>query len=833
MPAGQPDFQLLFHSSPDILLVLLPDAPRFTIAAATDSRLAATHTTREATLGRGLFEVFPDNPDDAAATGSGNLRASLERVLATRAADSMAVQRYDIRGPDGSFQAKYWSPKNIPVLSADNEVVYILHRVEDVTELVQASEEGAVLRGRTQEMEREVVARSLELAAAIGELREANARLGELDVAKTAFFSNVSHELRTPLTLMLGPLEDALADSVAPLGRAQHDRVELARNNALRLLRLVNALLDFSRLEAGRLRARFTPLDLSTFTLELAGMFQSAFTKAGLRFVLDCPPLSEPVWADRDMWEKIVPNLISNAFKFTLAGTVTVRLSEAPDHVRLEVTDTGVGIAAAELRHVFDRFHRVAGVNARTHEGTGIGLALVRELVGLHGGQVDVESQLGRGSTFRIAIPKGFAHLPPEAVSHTAPDPATAHNAIAHAREMASWLADADSILPAPEVTAAEDSREAVPATVLVADDNPSLRAYIASLLRSNYTVTTAADGVDALERIRTAVPDLVLSDVMMPRLDGFGLLRELRADARTSAIPVILLSARAGEESAVQGLDAGADDYLVKPFSARELLARVRTHVTLSRARRQWAAELERSNLDLAATNQELEAFSYSVSHDLRAPLRHVIGFANLLARHAGPSLDDQGRRYLTTMTDAAARMNTFIDDLLAFSRLGRAPLDTRRISLAEVVTQAREEVALSLEHRPVSWQIEPLPDVEGDPALLRAAFVNLLSNAVKYSSVRAESRVEVGVAPSADGEVVAYVRDNGVGFEMAYKDRLFGVFQRLHRADEFPGTGIGLANVKRIIQRHGGRVWAEAVPDHGATFYVSLPAASPAHGA
>jgi signal transduction histidine kinase len=297
------------------------------MVAATRARFEATHTS-EATIGRGLFEVFPDNPDDPTATGTSNLRESLERVVATRAADTMAVQKYDIRGPDGSFHVKYWSPKNIPVLSRSGEVQYILHRVEDVTELVRASEVGEELRGRTREMEREVVNRSLELAAANRELREANAKLGELDTAKTAFFSNVSHEFRTPLTLMLGPIEDGLADKSEPLSPLQRTRLELVHDNALRLLKLVNALLDFSRLEAGRLSASYAPLDISQFTAELAGMFQSAFEKAGIGLVIDCPPLSEPVWVDRDMWEKIVPNLVSNAFKFTLAGEIRVRVRE-------------------------------------------------------------------------------------------------------------------------------------------------------------------------------------------------------------------------------------------------------------------------------------------------------------------------------------------------------------------------------------------------------------------------------------------------------------------------------------------------------------------------
>ncbi|MGE0042419.1 MAG: ATP-binding protein [Vicinamibacterales bacterium] len=828
--AGEaPDFQSLFEASPEVLLVLLPDSPRFTMVAATDARLAATHTSRDATIGRGLFEVFPDNPGDPGATGTGNLRASLERVIATRAPDTMAVQKYDIRGPDGTFEVKYWSPKNVPVLSATGDVRYILHRVEDVTDLVHASEEGAELRGRTQQMEREVVARSQELAAVVRELRDANAKLGELDVAKTTFFSNVSHEFRTPLTLMLGPLEDGLADAEEPLGPRQSARVGLARDNALRLLKLVNALLDFSRLEAGRLRAHFAPLDVSTFTLELAGMFQSAFERAGLRFVVDCPPLDGPLWVDRDMWEKIVPNLVSNAFKFTLSGEVAVRLLDGPDHVVLEVADTGSGIPEAELPHIFERFHRVAGASGRTHEGTGIGLSLVRELVELHGGRVSVESGVGRGSTFRVEIPRGFGHLPADAVSHTPSDPRLPRDGVAHAAEAAGWLGPQGAVARPAHPPDRPDHAESLPdARVLVVDDNPDLRAYVASLLESTWVVVTAVDGVEALEAIRANPPDIVVSDVMMPRLDGVGLVRALRGDPGTRSIPVILLSARAGEESAVVGLDAGSDDYLMKPFSARELIARVRTHVVLSRARRDWAQQLERTNKSLEAANAELEAFSYSVSHDLRAPLRHMIGFGEMLEEHARGSLDETGRQYLATITESAGHMARLIDNLLAFSRLGRGTLETSRVDLNVLVHDVRAQV---MEHeavadRVVHWQIGELNAVSADSALLRQVFVNLFSNALKYSSGREHTRIDVASEVGSDGTVVVSVRDNGVGFDMAYQDRLFGVFQRLHRADEFPGTGIGLANVKRIIQRHGGRVWAEGAPGQGATFSFALPA-------
>ena len=239
-----------------MLLVLLPDAPRFTMVAATNARFRVTHTTRES-LGRGLFEVFPDNPDDPGATGTRDLRASLERALHSRQPDTMPVQQYDIRGADGAYETKYWSPKNIPVLSQTGDVLYLLHRVEDVTELVRASELGEELRGRTHAMEREVISRSHELAVALGTLRDTNLKLAEVDIAKTAFFNNISHEFRTPLALILGTLEDELSGSNKALPAQTRMQLKVAHRNSLRLLKLVNSLLDFSRIEAGRMQAHY------------------------------------------------------------------------------------------------------------------------------------------------------------------------------------------------------------------------------------------------------------------------------------------------------------------------------------------------------------------------------------------------------------------------------------------------------------------------------------------------------------------------------------------------------------------------------------------------
>jgi signal transduction histidine kinase len=805
MDGATPDFRLLFEESPEILLVLLPDAPRFTIISATRARLAVTGTTPEQ-FGQGLFEVFPDNPDDPAATGTANLRASLDRVLATCAADTMAVQKYDIRAPDGSFRVKYWSPKNVPVLSPAGDVLYIVHRVEDVTELVRAEELGEELRGRTRAMEREVVARSRELAAANHELREANSRLGQLDAAKTAFFSNISHEFRTPLTLMLGPLEDLLAG--APPTDPGRPLLQLAHDNALRLLKLVNALLDFSKMEAGRLKASYAPLDIAGFTAELACMFESAATRAGLRLAIDCRPLSAPAWVDREMWEKIVTNLVSNAFKFTRHGEVAVSVSERGDQYVLEVADTGVGIPEAELPHIFDRFHRATATWARTHEGTGIGLSLARELVELHGGRVTVKSETGAGSTFTVEIPKGFSHLPSDGVSQAPASPGIAREAITQVIETGRWSGDDDGRFPRIDQPGSSRAR------VLVVDDNADLRSYLSGLLAPVYEVSTAPDGLAALAAIRERAPDVVLSDVMMPRLDGLGLVRELRSDPATSSLPVILLSARAGEEATIEGLDAGVDDYLAKPFAAGELLARVRTHVALARARRAWTDELER-------TNRELDAFSYSVSHDLRAPLRAIDGFSRMLEEDSGHAMNDEGREHLARIRRAVDRMGALIDDLLGLARLSRSPLKRQQVDLSRIARQVSAELA-SRQARAVDVVIEEGLTAHADARLVTVLLENLIGNAWKFSGRQDRPRIEVGRALAPRRPF--FVRDNGAGFNMTYAHRLFAPFQRLHSEAEFEGTGIGLATVQRIVARHGGRIWAEGESGKGAAFSFTL---------
>ena len=345
--------------------------------------------------------------------------------------------------------------------------------------------------------------------------------LAEIDQAKTRFFSNVSHEFRTPLTLILGPLDDAIQNA-----RDDQTRISLlmAQRNALRLLKLVNTLLDFSRIEAGRMEASFEPTDLAQLTRDLASAFESLLKRAGLAFTLEIDDLSEPAYVDRDMWEKIVLNLISNAFKFTLQGGITVELHKVAEGFALTVADTGSGIPEHELSRIFERFHRVEGIPSRTYEGSGIGLALVNELVKMIDGAIHVESQLGQGTRFTVTIPAGHAHLEPDRIRAGHSLPRKLMGPDTFVQEASRWLPDADQtawVSRQPGLhTDLEFTKDDYGARILLADDNADMRNYIKRLLDSHYVVEMAANGVDALRMARQNPPDIILTDVMMPHMD-------------------------------------------------------------------------------------------------------------------------------------------------------------------------------------------------------------------------------------------------------------------------------------------------------------------------
>ena len=496
--------------------------------------------------------------------------------------------------------------------------------------------------------------------------REERARaeaLAEIDRVKTAFFSNVSHELRTPLTLLLGPVESVLSDPIGNLDPAHRVELEVVHRNGLRLLKLVNTLLDFSRLEAGRIEAAYEPTDLAALTAELASTFRSAIERAGLAFTVDAPPLPEPVYVDREMWEKIVLNLLSNAFKFTPTGSIALRLRQVEEGIELSVSDTGIGIPPDELPRLFERFHRVRTARGRTQEGTGIGLALVQELVRLHGGGIDVASEPGEGTTFTVRLAMGRAHLPESRIGPPRSLESTAIGSAPFVAEAGRWLANRNGS-DAGEDLKGEPGR----ARVLLADDNADMREYVARLLGTRWDVTAVADGMAALTSALTEPPDLVLADVMMPGLDGFALLRALRDNPRTEALPVLLLSARAGVEATGEGLAAGADDYLTKPFTGRELLARVSAHIALAGARRAALASESAARAEAERRSQQLHqaleatatvAFEWDVESgavETSATAASVLGISPGTADSASGIVHPDDRMRLTDVMAARA---------------------------------------------------------------------------------------------------------------------------------------------------------------------------------
>jgi two-component system NtrC family sensor kinase len=389
------------------------------------------------------------------------------------------------------------------------------------------------------------------------------------------------------------------------------------------------------------------------------------------------------------------------------------------------------------------------------------------------------------------------------------------------------------------------------PKKILAVDDSPTYLHELTDALRGEgYDVVLARSGEEALDLLAVQTVDCILLDVMMPGLGGRETCRRIKAAPTVRDIPLIMLTGFDDRAPMIEGLEAGADDFVLKSVRFDALNARVRAQIRrkqfedekrqarealLHKELERTEAEAARSLADarailieeLESKNQELDAFSYSVSHDLRAPVRHVLGYAALLQRSSAAQLSADGQRYVTTIIDVAKRMGTMIDDLLAFSRLARTAMLTQTVDLTEIVKSVQRELAADGQ-REIEWRIGSLPAVAGDHSLLRLVFVNLLSNAIKYSSTRPRAEIEIGVTATDDRrQAVVFVRDNGVGFDMKYAHKLFGVFQRLHTNEQFEGTGIGLANVRRIVIRHGGRVWAESVEGEGATFYVSLPTA------
>ena len=795
---------------------------------------------------------------------------------------------------------------------------------------------------------------------ALEEERKRAEALAEIDKAKTIFFSNISHEFRTPLTLLLGPIEDALNDNhTIPQNKI---RMDVAYRNALRMQKLVNTLLEFSRIESGRVEGRFSSVDLCSFTKDLVSGFRSAIEKAGMELKFDCGPIQGDVYVDTDMWEKIVLNLVSNAFKYSKQGTITISVSQIGKEAELKVSDTGIGIPEDQLDKIFERFHRVENVEGRSQEGTGIGLAMVKELVRLHSGTISVKSKSGNGSTFTVKIPVGKDHLPPEKI-YTGAEASISKNSKAYVEEALKWIPASNEHTTNSEHdglnTEAIHSNGKV--KILLADDNADMRDYVKRLLDNQMQVITAVDGEDAFNKLIQHQPELVLSDIMMPRLDGFGLLERIRKHERYKNIPVIFLSAKAGEEATVEGLNAGADDYLVKPFSSKELVATINANIKISRSRlaaqrnlealfqqapipmaifygpsykinvandgavelwgktydevinkslvealpeikdqgiielldgvystgkpfvarerpvtliknqkpvqlfinfvyspfrnemgriegiiaagidvteqvfartkieemvKERTVQLNESNLSLQQSNNDLQQFAHVASHDMKEPLRKIRTFTGRLLEDPATNFSDKGRLFIDKVNSSVDRMFYMIEGVLNYSTINAMEQTIEKVDLNQIIKNIETDLELPISDKSATLNYQHLPVVEGASVLLYQLFYNLINNSLKFS---VEGKpVEINISSSIkEGNEMAEVKikDNGIGFQQEFAERIFNTFARLNSKDRYEGTGLGLSLCKRIVQRHGGSISATSEPGKGAAFIVLLP--------
>lgn len=612
------DYRLIFESLPGLYLILFPD---LRIAAVSDSYLKATNTKRDEILGRGIFDVFPDNPSDPNADGVGNLYTSLSFVLKEKIPNTMAVQKYDVRRPEsegGGFEEKYWSPMNSPILNEKREVMFIVHRVEEVTEFVQLKNKGKEqnkiteeLKNLTVSMETEIYQRAQEiqknnkelirlneeLTQREREIQEVYQRLFNMDQLKSQFFANVSHELRTPLTLILGPTRTLLKDQ--GITSTQRTFLETIERNSYTLLKHVNDLLDLSKLESGKMTLQYSNANLSEVIRYIASHFDSITKERNIDFVLMIPE-NFPIQMDVSKVERIILNLISNAFKFVPdSGKIYCELKTEGTMASIYVADNGPGIPIHLRDQIFEKFRQIEEGDSRSFGGTGLGLAIVKEFVDLHLGSIGVFDSFLGGALFKVQIPI-YAPIQIEKTEQSV-----------KTEEFVPALMSSINELKRDTIETKELTNSHNRSKVLIVEDNAEMRQYIFNTLCDDFNLSVAVDGKQGLEKAILEKPDIIVTDIMMPVMSGDQMLKELKKIPELSGTYILFLSAKSDQNFRIKLLQEGAHDYLIKPFTPEELNVKVHNFSVLKKT----IETLENANADM-------ESFSYSVSHDLRAPI-------------------------------------------------------------------------------------------------------------------------------------------------------------------------------------------------------------------
>ena len=683
-----------------------------------------------------------------------------------------------------------------------------------------------------------------DIERANAELEASYERLRELDLAKSRFFANISHELRTPLTLLLGPL-DALAQRQGRVGEEEvRGHLGTMQANGLRLLKLINDLLDLERLDSGRLAVRPEPVEVPQF---LGGLVNSARQLAEDRRIqlrLEVEGSLGRAMLDPDKLEKVLLNLLINAIKFTAGGgRITCRAERRADQLVVSVSDSGVGIQSDDLPHIFDRFWQADTSSQRKHQGTGIGLALVKELVEALEGHVTVESEVDRGTTFTITLPwiepprtdpndQPVAVLPPAGPAE--PQDAWLVNLYRRAELFPGLPSLKESLRP--DELSASDGRP----RVLIADDEPDMLRFLRSQLSGQFQVFEAVDGQQAIEKAAQFLPDIILSDMMMPEKDGLDVCREVRARFPTRNIPIVLLTARADDETKLAALTAGASDFLSKPFSTTELRVRLKNLVDAQRLQKElaWQNQKLQSTLEqLKETESQLVQsekmaslgrMSAGIIHEINNPLNYAkTGIFTLqkMGRLMPPGEIADFEDILHDIGDGLTRVAGIVGDLRAFTHPHGGAMED--VDVRAVADGALRFLAAETKEVAVDNAIPPGFRVRANRNKLIQVFVNLLQNAVdalgeKRFSDGETARIVLG-AEATDTARTVTLRDNGPGMGTDILDKIFDPFFTTKEVGK--GTGLGLSICYRIINEAGGRITARSEPGKWTEFALEFP--------
>ena len=674
-------------------------------------------------------------------------------------------------------------------------------------------------------------------------LQETNRKLIELDKLKSRFFANVSHELRTPLALLLGPLEVLLKQAERSPDKSQLEALQTMQANGMRLLKLINDLLELIRLEAGRADAKSEPMRVAEFVNGLASAVRQMAKEKSITLEVATAAELGSVLADRDKLEKVVLNLLFNALKFTPnGGRVWFRAEKSGEHFLLTVGDTGIGIEEKNLPHIFDRFWQADGSSHRKFQGVGIGLALVKELTEMMSGVVRVVSQPGKGATFTVQLP--FRAAPETAAPVAAP--------VVTENVSEEWLANLyrraelfpTNVSPNPLHTGntAVFKRRSERPLILVADDEPDMRRFLVSQLSDDYELIEAEDGAQAATKAQNILPDLILLDLMMPHKDGLQVCRELRDYAPTARIPIILLTARADEEVKFDALEKGANDFLSKPFSSIELSARIKNLIESHHAQRKLTKQndalneaieqIKETEMQLVQSEKlsSLGRMSAGIIHEINNPLNFAM--TGLFAlRNMGKKLPDAERTMqdaiLTDIEDGLKRVRNIVSDLRQFTHPGVGtgePVDAIEAANAAVRFLGGEWKDTVVIHQkiPASQQLW------ANQQKLIHVLVNLMQNAI--DALR-EKQFPDGEKPAIwlegrmDGDrSLIIIRDNGPGVTAQIADKIFDPFFTTKEVGK--GMGLGLSICYRIVQGYGGKISVQSEPGKFCQFTLDFPA-------